>query len=219
MRRSTVSPGNDPSSEMGPKIHTTITIPTTRSENPLTYTATPHICGVPKSQESPVLASGSIAATDSQELWPPHNSPHYERAHTPPPPILPVYYLYSGMGVKSHITISLATGMAKTCLVIRQLLIRELAVPYEGANFPPLVWCGCLGVEGVPVQVSSLTSEEGLKLRGQSQNCPRFAFKRNANIPKLKAEKTKPDMRMSRSAWVMYEVLYLLTAELVPCCM
>ncbi|GBN18290.1 hypothetical protein AVEN_166926-1 [Araneus ventricosus] len=44
-------------------------------------------------------------------------------------PVLPGYDPSSEMGHKSHTTITVPTSEAKTCLLIRQLLIRELAVP------------------------------------------------------------------------------------------
>ncbi|GBO29151.1 hypothetical protein AVEN_169859-1 [Araneus ventricosus] len=37
--------------------------------------------------------------------------------------------------------------------------------------------------EGVPAQVSSSSSDRGLKLRGPSQNSPRVASKRDVNMP------------------------------------
>ncbi|GBM06656.1 hypothetical protein AVEN_190875-1 [Araneus ventricosus] len=39
--------------------------------------------------------------------------------------------------------------------------------------------------EGVPAQVSSSSSDHGSKLRGPSQNSPRFASKLDANVTKL----------------------------------
>ncbi|GBM09026.1 hypothetical protein AVEN_229057-1 [Araneus ventricosus] len=44
------------------------------------------------------------------------------------------------------------------------------------SNVLPLVWCGSLE-RGLPVQVSSSSSDRDSKLRGQSQNSPRFASK------------------------------------------
>ncbi|GBO17538.1 hypothetical protein AVEN_219698-1 [Araneus ventricosus] len=58
-------------------------------------------------------------------LWSPHNSPHHERLIRRPP-ILPGYDPSSEMGPKSHTTITVSTKAARTCLLIRQLLIREL---------------------------------------------------------------------------------------------
>ncbi|GBM98529.1 hypothetical protein AVEN_53821-1 [Araneus ventricosus] len=58
-------------------------------------------------------------------LWSPHNSPHYERLMRRPP-ILPGYDPSSEVGPKSHTTITASTKGARTCLLIRQLLIREL---------------------------------------------------------------------------------------------
>ncbi|GBM40727.1 hypothetical protein AVEN_9426-1 [Araneus ventricosus] len=45
------------------------------------------------------------------------------------PLALPGYDLSSEMGPKSHTTIIVPIREARTCLLIRQLLIRELAVP------------------------------------------------------------------------------------------
>ncbi|GBM72500.1 hypothetical protein AVEN_218127-1 [Araneus ventricosus] len=45
------------------------------------------------------------------------------------PPVLSGYDPSLEMGPKSHIAITLPIGEARTCLLIRQLLIREFAVP------------------------------------------------------------------------------------------
>ncbi|GBM47517.1 hypothetical protein AVEN_211137-1 [Araneus ventricosus] len=75
----------------------------------------------------------SAAATDSQALWPTHNSPHHERLMRQSP-VLPGYDLSAEMGLKSHTIISIPTGEARTCLLKLQLLIRELAVTPGGVN-------------------------------------------------------------------------------------
>ncbi|GBN17450.1 hypothetical protein AVEN_232543-1 [Araneus ventricosus] len=49
----------------------------------------------------------------------------------------------------------------------------------------PLVGVAWKFGEGVPAQVSSLSSDHGSKLRGPSQNSPRVASKRDVNIAKL----------------------------------
>ncbi|GBN98607.1 hypothetical protein AVEN_14863-1 [Araneus ventricosus] len=64
----------------------------------------------------------------SQALRPPHYNPHKERFMLRPTPVLPGYDLSSEMGPKSHATIIVPIRMARTCLLMRQLLIRELAV-------------------------------------------------------------------------------------------
>ncbi|GBN88986.1 hypothetical protein AVEN_173424-1 [Araneus ventricosus] len=70
----------------------------------------------------------------SQELRPPHHNSHYEQLmrRPPPAPVLPRYDLSSEMGPKSHTTIIVPIREARTCLPIRQLFIRELAVPPMG---------------------------------------------------------------------------------------
>ncbi|GBL85423.1 hypothetical protein AVEN_34611-1 [Araneus ventricosus] len=72
------------------------------------------------------------STTESQALWPPHNtSSHYEQLMRRPP-VLSGYDLSSEMDPKSHTTITILSGAARTGLLIRQLLIRELAAPPEG---------------------------------------------------------------------------------------
>ncbi|GBL94320.1 hypothetical protein AVEN_16834-1 [Araneus ventricosus] len=66
-------------------------------------------------------------------LWLPHNSPHHERLIRPPP-VLTAHYPSSEMSPKSHTTTTVPTREARTCLLIRQLFIRELAVP-GGYNY------------------------------------------------------------------------------------
>ncbi|GBN80691.1 hypothetical protein AVEN_98463-1 [Araneus ventricosus] len=61
-------------------------------------------------------------------MCPPHNSPHYQ-GFMRRPTVIPGYYPSSEMGPKSHTTITTPSEEARTCLLIRQLLIRELAVP------------------------------------------------------------------------------------------
>ncbi|GBO39246.1 hypothetical protein AVEN_264619-1 [Araneus ventricosus] len=51
------------------------------------------------------------------------------------PSILPGYYLSSEMVPKSHTTVIVPIREARTCLLIRQLLIRELVVPPMGFKF------------------------------------------------------------------------------------
>ncbi|GBN62507.1 hypothetical protein AVEN_163860-1 [Araneus ventricosus] len=58
-------------------------------------------------------------------LWFPHSSSHYERLMRRPP-ISPGYDPSSEMDPKSHTTITVSKKRARTCLLIRQLLIREL---------------------------------------------------------------------------------------------
>ncbi|GBM60989.1 hypothetical protein AVEN_199791-1 [Araneus ventricosus] len=77
----------------------------------------------------PSLAPGSTLNDRPPRLhraqWAPHNSPHYERLMRRPP-ILPGYGPSSDIGPKSHTTLTVYTNGARTCLLIRQLLIREL---------------------------------------------------------------------------------------------
>ncbi|GBO05654.1 hypothetical protein AVEN_172526-1 [Araneus ventricosus] len=77
-----------------------------------------------KTSLRPTLAPGSTLNDRSlrlhQALWSPHNSPHYIRLMRRPP-ILPGYDPSSEMGPKNH-----TTKGARTCLLIRQLLIRGL---------------------------------------------------------------------------------------------
>ncbi|GBO03319.1 hypothetical protein AVEN_42486-1 [Araneus ventricosus] len=49
-------------------------------------------------------------------LGPPHNSPHYELLMRRP---------VIGLGSKCHTTITVSTKGGRTCLLIRQLLLRE----------------------------------------------------------------------------------------------
>ncbi|GBL85800.1 hypothetical protein AVEN_63142-1 [Araneus ventricosus] len=59
-----------------------------------------------------------------------------------------------------------------------------LGKPIQRPERPPagaVRKCG----DGVPAQVSSSSSDRGSKLRGQSQNSPRVASKRDVNITKL----------------------------------
>ncbi|GBO30659.1 hypothetical protein AVEN_252713-1 [Araneus ventricosus] len=58
-------------------------------------------------------------------LWFPHSSCHYERLMRRRP-ISPGYDPSSEMGPKGHITITVSKKGARTCLLIRQLFIREL---------------------------------------------------------------------------------------------
>ncbi|GBM37403.1 hypothetical protein AVEN_28353-1 [Araneus ventricosus] len=82
-----------------------------------------------KPSPHPSLAPGSILNERPQRLhpalWSPHNSSHYERLMRRPL-ILPGYDPSSEMGNKSHTTITVPTKGASTCLLMRQLLIREL---------------------------------------------------------------------------------------------
>ncbi|GBN88214.1 hypothetical protein AVEN_49526-1, partial [Araneus ventricosus] len=47
-------------------------------------------------------------------------------------PVLPGHDLSWDMGPKSHTTIIVPSGATRTCIFIRQLLIRELTVPLRG---------------------------------------------------------------------------------------
>ncbi|GBO26721.1 hypothetical protein AVEN_238191-1 [Araneus ventricosus] len=82
-----------------------------------------------KTSPCPALVPGSTLNDRPprlhRALWSLHNSPHHER-HIRRSPILPGYDPSSEMGPKSHITITVFTKGARTCLLIRQLLIREL---------------------------------------------------------------------------------------------
>ncbi|GBM05973.1 hypothetical protein AVEN_80564-1 [Araneus ventricosus] len=59
------------------------------------------------------------------------------------------------------------------------------AKSYAVAKRTPVGVAWKLG-EGVPAQVSSSSSDRGLKLRGPFQNGPRVSSKRDVNIPKTK---------------------------------
>ncbi|GBL98045.1 hypothetical protein AVEN_107690-1, partial [Araneus ventricosus] len=74
-----------------------------------------------------VTTERPAAATDSRALWFLHNSPHYERLMQHPP-VLPGYDPSLEVGPKSHTTIIVPSGLTRACLLIRQPLIRELAV-------------------------------------------------------------------------------------------
>ncbi|GBN04223.1 hypothetical protein AVEN_117709-1 [Araneus ventricosus] len=68
------------------------------------------------------------SATDKQALRFLHNNPH-RAAHTVHFPALPGMFLSSEMGPKNHTTIFVPSREARTCLLIRELLIHELSVP------------------------------------------------------------------------------------------
>ncbi|GBO11436.1 hypothetical protein AVEN_25178-1 [Araneus ventricosus] len=82
-----------------------------------------------KTSPRPALTPGSTLNDQPprlhRALWSPHNSPHYERLMCRLP-ILPGCDPSSEVGPKSHTTITASTKGARTCLLIRQLLIREL---------------------------------------------------------------------------------------------
>ncbi|GBM17998.1 hypothetical protein AVEN_238394-1 [Araneus ventricosus] len=78
-----------------------------------------------KTSPSPVSTLNDQPPRLHRALWSPYNSPHYERLMRRPP-ILPGYDPSSEVGPKSHSTITASTKGARTCLLIRQLLIREL---------------------------------------------------------------------------------------------
>ncbi|GBN11905.1 hypothetical protein AVEN_263871-1 [Araneus ventricosus] len=82
-----------------------------------------------KTSSRPALAHGSTLNDRPPRLywalWSPHNIPHYKRLMGRPP-ILPGYDPSSEVDPKSHTTITASTKGARTYLLIRQLLIREL---------------------------------------------------------------------------------------------
>ncbi|GBM75169.1 hypothetical protein AVEN_99567-1 [Araneus ventricosus] len=69
-------------------------------------------------------------------------------------------------------------------LKIRRVLGLLHAKSYVGVKRPPAGVVQKFGGVGSPVEVSFSLSDRGSKLRGQSQNIPRVASKRDLNITK-----------------------------------